>query len=697
MNNKYWLLAAAIAAVACAGVIAVVSESSAYTETTVGYSPEPGTIKYSGYATSTYEISSGVGGVCVNYDDITGWTDLGSHAIYGLHSTQNAQLELDSRTLTIPAGERVYIYSKAPTSTNSFTVVYGSSSYATSSFAFGSEYEPTITVQTGDWASDLIEPAYSGTYATYGPGVLFYSSTQAISIFLDSSVNLIKFDSNTMTVNGTSYPKVATEAYFAQISNISIVHYNVAAKSGSTSAAVDSFEEGKTSYTITPSAKSYRCQIIGGDVDQWAISTFPGVTAATSTVTAKWNGSGSSAVLIWLYSVGYESYSSVFTIFASDSDVYSTATQVVSGRQLSYNLTFSETVTVGPTIALNSTASSWASVSGSTLSGTAPESATYGAILVAWSSNPTQFAYQAFNIDVEPAISLSYGSSSILAITGTAFERTPTTGASGLAINYTISGNPTGVSIDSSTGVLSGSDDPAVAVGTYTLVITATSVTNSANASTVSIKLTVDPVMWSLKYSESTFSILAGASISATTATNVSRVTYSADWGGISGLSINSSNGAISGKPDKSGTVTVTVSKAGYAVGAHTQTRGQYTTLEVYVQDALTASASASTLYLVTGKAIPFNDSSTLALSASASDGAAITWAIKSAGSTGLTVTSAGAVGGTAGAVNTSGSSVTFVCTSALNGLTQTKEVSVKIVIKPVLAFTSDPANAVIS
>lgn len=472
------------------------------------------------------------------------------------------------------------------------------------------------------------------------------------------------------------------------------------------------FSPGKNIYVISVTDRSrtdYTWEIVGGDTSNWSL--YAGGVLITGSYTASgvsglqvkwWGSSGSSAVIVNVWITGDTSTLTTFAVFASSEDPFMTTVNAKSGEQFKYGLSTSDVLATGPMIAVNCSAYSWASISGYSLSGAVPNSTSpteYDTIIVGWSSNPTQFAYQAFKIAAEHAITLSYGSSSILAITGTAFERTPTTGASGLAINYTISGNPTGVSIDSSTGVLSGSDDPAIAVGTYTLVIKATSATYSANASTVSIKLTVDPVMSKLQYSNSTFSILAGASISATTtATNVSGVTYSANWGGISGLSINSSNGAISGKPDKSGTATVTVSKSGYAVGGTIGGSQQSeAALTVYVQDALTASASASTLYLVTGKAIPFNDSSTLALSASASDGAAITWAVKNAGSTGLTVTSDGAVGGTAGAVNTSGSSVTFVCTSVLNGLTQTKEVSVSIVIKPVLAFTSDPANAVIS
>ena len=486
----------------------------------------------------------------------------------------------------------------------------------------------------------------------------------------------------------------------------------VVSESSDSSAALDlgltseNFEVGKTTYVlkIRDDYEDLYLQplwsIEGGDKEQWTFDdSYTG--GVTGSVTLIWGASSeSSAVIVELSGTGIQTQQ--FAVFASQLDLstHSSTYRTITSRPFSYPFSTTETLTTGPMVALNCSASSWVSVENSSLTGTIPASSNYvmyRAIVVGWSSNPTQFAYKVVDIRVDPAISLSYGSNSILAITGTAFERTPTTGTSGLLISYVITGNPpTGVSVNASTGVLSGSNDPAIAVGTYTLKIMATSTSNTSNSSTVSIKLTVDPVM-TFEYSGSTFSILTGASISATAATNVSGGTYVADWGGISGLSINSSNGAISGKPDKSGTVTVTVSKSGYAMGATTGSQQSEATLTVYVQNALTASASASTLYLVTGKAIPFNDSSTLALSASASDGAAITWAIKNAGSTGLTVTSAGVVGGTAGDVNTSGSSVTFICTSVLNGLTQTKEVSVSIVIKPVLAFTSAPANAVIS
>lgn len=394
---------------------------------------------------------------------------------------------------------------------------------------------------------------------------------------------------------------------------------------------------------------------------------------------------------------------------------------------------------------------------------------TYPVTIAVSSTDPTQAAVQFVLYTVDAKLTLSYTNQKI--VQGTAFSASPTVNLSGAS--YSVTGNPTGITVDKSTGKISGTT--SVAAGSYTLKVTATktgysgsnntatatvtvvvdaklnltyspstaytfsgksitltpsgasgatfsanwngitglsissdgkitgtpsksgSITITAtktgytagtNTSSKTVTVTVDPKL-TLSYDKTRFDIISGSSITATATSNITGVTYSANWNGITGLTIDASTGKITGSPSKAGTVTITVTKSGYNGATASQTATQ--TITLTTQATLNASVSG-TLYLVTGKIIPFNAGETVTLSWSGPTGATVTWSLVNANNTGVTVSADGTIGGTAGAV-TSSATVTVKCTSVLNGVTQTKNVTITVVIKPVLEITSDPAK----
>jgi phosphatidylserine/phosphatidylglycerophosphate/cardiolipin synthase-like enzyme len=133
--------------------------------------------------------------------------------------------------------------------------------------------------------------------------------------------------------------------------------------------------------------------------------------------------------------------------------------------------------------------------------------------------------------------------------------------ASGQSLTYTANGLPTGLSINSSTGLISGTPTTS---GSYTTVVTATDSTGTAaeaafnwsvTGGTTGNKVTVT----SPGSQTGTVGTAASLQISASDSASGQSLTYSAS-GLPAGLSISSSTGLISGTPSASGSNSVTVS-----------------------------------------------------------------------------------------------------------------------------------------
>lgn len=172
--------------------------------------------------------------------------------------------------------------------------------------------------------------------------------------------------------------------------------------------------------------------------------------------------------------------------------------------------------------------------------------------------------------------------------------------------------------------------------------------------------------------------VMVGGSVLITPVT-IGGTTYGVD-SVSSGYGLSVSNGVLSGTITQAGTITVVVDETDFEI----------TAVPAVV---LTASVSESTIYLVTGKTVPNTPAEGVTLSHNDVGQGTYTWSIVGTNNTGVTVTAGGVLGGTPGAVGTY--SITLRCTSNVGGYVQTADVTLGVVIVPVLAFTSVPPFAV--
>ncbi len=139
--------------------------------------------------------------------------------------------------------------------------------------------------------------------------------------------------------------------------------------------------------------------------------------------------------------------------------------------------------------------------------------------------------------------------------------------ASGQTLTYSAAGLPAGLSINSSTGLISGTPTTA---GTSSVTVTATDTTGAHGSA--SFTWTVNPVPNTVSVTNpgnqtSTVGSAVSLQIQASDSASGQTLTYSAA-GLPAGLSINSSTGLISGTPTTAGTSSVTVT-ATDTTGAH--------------------------------------------------------------------------------------------------------------------------------
>lgn len=240
-------------------------------------------------------------------------------------------------------------------------------------------------------------------------------------------------------------------------------------------------------------------------------------------------------------------------------------------------------------------------------------------------------------------------------------------------------------------GTVSGTAPTNTSVGqTYDLTITA-NMSEPNQTATQTVTFTVDPVITvSAPATETITSIAGSLDVVSSNFEDGTRSIYSLT--GVSGYSINPVSGVISYSSPHDGAVTIT------ATSPYTYTSGSTNTattqITFTVVDTLIASVSG-TLYLVTGMTVPNTPAEAVTLSHNDLGEGTYTWAVTGANTSGVTVASDGTLGGTPGPVGTY--AVTVTCTSVVDGVTQSANATLNIVIVAVLLFTSSPTEGTVS
>lgn len=186
---------------------------------------------------------------------------------------------------------------------------------------------------------------------------------------------------------------------------------------------------------------------------------------------------------------------------AGDSSTDPYVVYITKGQTWKYDTTFpaslSPTVTVSNQGAsFTATTGTYATVSGKTVTVAIPSNASvseYYVAIKAATTNPTQVAYQYVKFIIKDVLTLS-GTSSAVAAVGTPYTWTPTTNASTVgSVTFSVSPSlPAGLSINASTGVISGTPTAIKTATTYTITATAA---NPSQVKTTTLNLTVNATL----------------------------------------------------------------------------------------------------------------------------------------------------------------------------------------------------------
>ncbi|MCQ2069803.1 MAG: putative Ig domain-containing protein [archaeon] len=254
---------------------------------------------------------------------------------------------------------------------------------------------------------------------------------------------------------------------------------------------------------------------------------------------------------------------------------------IVEGATYSYTPAFSLS---GVTITLSGTAASWLTVNNGVISGTAPAvsaaggTATYDLTITAKTTKPVQTATQMIHFTVYDTLSGSVTVSNSNLYTGCTPSFTVTSCYQS-GVTYALSGAPAGLSINSSTGVISGTvtDAGTTSGKSFTVKVTETHLASGQTKDvTVAVKVYSKLAQNTTTYGKDMY-VVNGEVVTTDTSSEdynkvvsniTSGVTYALKSGSTmpSGLILNS-NGTITGTCTAMGDKTVTVVATQTATG----------------------------------------------------------------------------------------------------------------------------------
>ena len=265
--------------------------------------------------------------------------------------------------------------------------------------------------------------------------------------------------------------------------------------------------------------------------------------------------------------------------------------------------------------------------------------------------------------DVAPS-SLAYRPASFSLTKGTAMTTVTPTSSGGTVTSWSVSPSlPAGLSLDSSTGAISGTPTAVTSSATYTVTAS-----NTGGSTTADVTIVVNDIAPNVGYSQTTLTLTKGTAMSTLSATSTGGtvVSWSVSPSLPAGLAISSTTGAISGTP------TAVTSSATYTVTA-TNTGGSDTaTLTIVVNDVAPSSLtySPNSFTLTKGTAMT-------TVTPTASGGTITSWSVSPSLPAGLSLdSSTGAISGTPTAIT---SSASYTVTATNTGGRTTASVTIVV------------------
>jgi len=576
------------------------------------------------------------------------------------------------------------------------TVVSASNNYTVTATNLGGTGTATVTIQVNDVSPYSI--VYTGSPFTLTKGTAMTTVTPSAgggtvvswSISPTLPAGLL-FSSSTGAISGTptavssqtQYTVTASNSGGSSTATVTITVNDIAPSSIVYSGNPFTLTKDSAMTTATPSTS-------GGAVTSWSIS--PSLPSGLSFNTSTGAISGTPTTI---------TSTTTYTVTASNTGGSTTTTVTIvvndappSGVTYSgspFTLTKGTTMTSATPSVGGGTVVSWSispslptglsfDTSTGTISGTPTVvSADTNYTITATNAGGSNSTVVSLAVnDIAPS-TITYTPNSFTLAKDSAMTAVTPTSSGGAVVSWSISPSlPAGLSLDTSTGAISGT--PTVSSTSTTYTITATNTGGSATA-TVTILVT-DAAPSAITYSPSSWTLTKGVAMTAVTPTSSGGAVTS--WSITptlpAGLSFDTSTGALSGTP------TVVSSSTNYTVTASNAGGSATATLTIQINDIAPSSIvySPSTLSLT-------KDSTMTTVTPTSSGGTVVSWLISPSLPAGLVFNNTtGAISGTPTVVSTSTS---YTVTASNTGGSATTTITVEVEVAPPSGITFSPSS----